>query len=98
MRAVPFVLGKADLQPLFLSMIDRLDQLKSAAIDRRRGEIIKFSCKRAVKGGDTLSQAEIQALLRDMQATGAPPTGPHGRPVMRAISRNELERMFKRQQ
>ena len=97
-RAVPFVLGKADLQPLFLSMIDRLDQLKSAAIDRRRGEIIKFSCKRAVKGGDTLSQAEIQALLRDMQATGAPPTCPHGRPVMRAISRNELERMFKRQQ
>ncbi len=95
-RAVPHVLGQAELRPLFLEMIDQLDQLKGATIDRRRSEVIQASCKRAVKAGDRLSEAEIRALIDEMLKTDAPPTCPHGRPVLRAMRKAEIERMFKR--
>jgi len=95
-RAVPHVLGQAELRPLFLEMIDRLDQLKNAAIDRRRAEVIQTSCKRAVKAGDKLTDEEIRALVDEMLKTDAPPTCPHGRPVLKAFRKNEIERMFKR--
>lgn len=95
-RAVPYILGQAELKPLFADMIDRLDQLKNAAIDRRRGEIITASCKRAVKAGDHLTEAEIQALLADMTATSAPPNCPHGRPIIKTFKRSEVDHMFRR--
>ncbi len=97
-RAVPFVLSHASLSPFFMEMIEQLDRLKSATLDRRRGEIIQLSCKRAVKAGDRLNDLEIQALLDEMSRTSAPPTCPHRRPVMRVFRPNEIERMFKRQQ
>lgn len=97
-RAVPFVLSHASLSPFFMEMVEQLDRLKSATLDRRRGELIQLSCKRAVKAGDRLSDQEIQALLEEMARTSAPPTCPHGRPVMRVFRPGEIERMFKRQQ
>ena len=95
-RAVPYILGKAELKPVFMEVVGALNRLKSADIDARRLEIATMACKSAVKGGDPLSESEIRALIRDMLETGAPPTCPHGRPVMKAISRRELEKMFKR--
>ena len=97
-RGVPFLLGQAELRPLFLEMLDRLDQLKYATQERRRMELIQTSCKHAVKGGDPLTQEEIAQLLRTMLDTQSPSTCPHGRPVARSFTRGELERMFKRQQ
>ena len=95
-RAVPFVLGKAELRPLFLDMIQSLSRLKAATIDARRSEIMQMACKSAVKAGDKLSDSEIRALIADMIATGAPPTCPHGRPVVKTMTKRDLEKMFKR--
>lgn len=95
-RAVPYVLGQAELKPLFADLIDRLDQLRSATIDRRRGEVITASCKRAVKAGDHLTDAEIRALIGDMLTTSAPPNCPHGRPIIKTFKRSEVDHMFRR--
>ena len=95
-RAVPFVMGKAEVRPLFLEMIQSLNQLKAATVDARRSEIMQMACKSAVKAGDSLSDSEISALIADMQKTGAPPTCPHGRPVVKALTKRDLEKMFKR--
>ena len=95
-RTVPYVLGQAELKPLFADLIDRLDQLRSATIDRRRGEVITASCKRAVKAGDHLSDAEIRALIGDMLTTSAPPNCPHGRPIIKTFKRGEVDHMFRR--
>ena len=39
----------------------------------RESEVIMASCKRAVKGGDSLTDIEIKALIDDMLTTDAPP-------------------------
>ena len=95
-RAVPFVMGKAEIRPLFLNMLQSLGGLKNATVDARRAEIMQMACKSAVKAGDALSDSEIRALIREMLQTGAPPTCPHGRPVVKTLSRRDLEKMFKR--
>ena len=95
-RAVPFVMGKAEVRPLFLEMIQSLNQIKAATLDARRSEIMQMACKSAVKAGDSLSDSEIAVLIADMQKTGAPPTCPHGRPVVKTLTKRDLEKMFKR--
>ena len=95
-RAVPHVLGKAELKPLFMDMLNSLNRLKAATLDARRAEIMQMACKSAVKGGDALSESEIDALIGEMLETGAPPTCPHGRPVVKQVSRRDLEKLFKR--
>ena len=95
-RAVPFVMGKAEIRPLFLDMLGSLGGLKNATVDARRAEIMQMACKSAVKAGDALSDSEIRALIRGMMKTGAPPTCPHGRPVVKTLSLRDLEKMFKR--
>ncbi|MBR0464018.1 MAG: DNA mismatch repair endonuclease MutL [Clostridia bacterium] len=95
-RAVPFVLGEAETRLLFAEFIDSLDQLKNAAIEQKRSEIILASCKHAVKGGDDLTTMEIDALIREMLVTKAPPNCPHGRPILKVFSIRDIEKMFKR--
>ena len=95
-RSVPVILGKAELRPAFMDALGALDKVRTAAVDLRRAEIMQMSCKSAVKGGDMLSASEVESLIRQMLDTGAPPTCPHGRPVMKVISRREMEKMFKR--
>lgn len=97
-RAVPFVMGQSDMRMLFTELIDELDHLKAAEREKRMASIIQASCKHAVKAGDRLTDAEIRSLLEQMTASGAPPTCPHGRPVLRVMSKYEIERMFKRVQ
>ena len=95
-RAVPMILGKAELNPAFMDALGALDKVRTAAVDLRRAEIMQMSCKSAVKGGDPLTDSEVESLITQMLKTGAPPTCPHGRPVMKSITRRELEKMFKR--
>jgi DNA mismatch repair protein MutL len=59
--------------------------------------LITLICKRAaVKGGQVLSQAEMQELVRRLEACRSPRTCPHGRPTMIHVSATELARMFGR--
>ena len=95
-RSVPFILGKADLRPAFMDTVGALSRCRNAARELRRAEIMQMSCKSAVKGGDALTDSEVSTLLKQLMDTGAPPTCPHGRPVMKAISRREIEKLFKR--
>lgn len=94
--SVPHILGRADTRMVFMEIIDQLDQLRSVTRDMRLAEVIQMSCKHAVKAGDTLSAVEIDSLIAQMLETGAPPTCPHGRPVLHRLSRRDLEHMFKR--
>lgn len=92
--AVPYILGKADCKLMLGEMLDTLSELRGAQLERRLQAVIKLSCRKAVKAGDRLTNTEIESLIEEMLASGAPPTCPHGRPVARVITQSELEKMF----
>lgn len=92
--AVPYILGKADFKPMLGEMLEALSELRGAQLEKRLQAVIRLSCRKAIKGGDALTNAEIEALVEEMLSSGAPPTCPHGRPVARVITRSELEKMF----
>lgn len=96
-RAVPNVLGIPQSKAAFLEMVDRLGELRVLSTQqKRRDAILQMACKKAIKGGDKLTMDEIRPLLADMLASNAPPTCPHGRPLVVVLTRNELEKRFRR--
>lgn len=84
--------AEAFLGDLFGAFRDRPDLTDHRTLDK----IITKSCKSAVKGGDTLDAAEIEALMTQLSACRNPFSCPHGRPTFIKMTRYELERMFKR--
>lgn len=96
-RAVPNVLGVPQSRDAFLEMVDHLGELRVLSTQqKRRDAILQMACKKAIKGGDKLTMEEIKPLLADMLATNAPPTCPHGRPLVVVLTRSELEKRFRR--
>ena len=96
LRAVPFVMGSADIKPAFMQIIGSLDRIEAATLEARADEIAVMACKAAVKAGDKLTDSEIESLISQMLTTGASPTCPHGRPVSRKLTRRDIEKLFKR--
>ena len=96
-RAVPNVLGMPQSRSAFLDMVDHLGELRVLSTQqKRRDAILQMACKKAIKGGDKLTMEEIKPLLADMLASSAPPTCPHGRPLVITLSKSEIEKRFRR--
>lgn len=58
--------------------------------------IATMACKAAVKGNSRMSAAEMQELLQQLLTLDNPYHCPHGRPTMIVMTKQELERKFKR--
>ncbi|MCI8483557.1 MAG: DNA mismatch repair endonuclease MutL [Lachnospiraceae bacterium] len=59
-------------------------------------KIASMSCKAAVKGNQSLSKAEMEALIGELLTLENPYHCPHGRPTIISMSKYELEKKFKR--
>jgi DNA mismatch repair protein MutL len=55
-----------------------------------------IACRSAVKAGAMLSREQSQRLIRQLARARNPSTCPHGRPTMVALTRQQLDGMFKR--
>ena len=55
-----------------------------------------LACRAAIKAGDRLSQAEVDALVRDRRIVPEAHHCPHGRPTSLTLSRQDLDRQFRR--
>ncbi len=66
--------------------------------ERLRKRVAQMACKRAIKGGDKLSETEIRGFMQEMLKSESMPTCPHGRPIVTEITRYALEKRFKRVQ
>jgi DNA mismatch repair protein MutL len=77
------------------------DDLYNGEISPDAGELKErflklLSCRNAVMEGQTLREEEARTLLADLLATDIPYVCPHGRPTLLRISRDYLEKTFKR--
>ncbi len=94
-RAVPAALSRQAPDRL-------LHRALGALLEPRNGDdalanvAIATACHTAVRAGDPLTQAEMSALLSDLEGTEDPFTCFHGRPTMVWVSRPTLERWFLR--
>jgi DNA mismatch repair protein MutL len=100
-RSLPAILSKDNPQAALIEIVDGLAQAAGVLRDvvgaTHEAALITLICKRAaVKGGQVLSQAEMQELVRRLEACRSPRTCPHGRPTMIHVSATELARMFGR--
>ena len=95
--AVPANLFQVDRKDLFMEMLDDFSNLSANATSELILEkIASMSCKAAVKGNQTLSFSEFDALVEELLSLENPYHCPHGRPTIISMSKYEIEKKFKR--
>ncbi len=97
-RALPAVLGAPDPAPLIRDLADELVEFGEAtALSARLDAVIaRMACHGSIRAGRRLGQAEMDALLRRMEATPRAATCSHGRPTVLRFTPPELAALFRR--
>ena len=97
-RAVPALLGQADVPGLVRALADDLMEWgQSVALTQKLGDICAtMACHSSVRAGRALSIPEMNALLRQMEATPLSGQCNHGRPTHISLSWPDVEKLFAR--
>ena len=97
-RETPALLGDCDVQGLVRDIADDLAENGAPlALKERMGEICgTMACHGSVRAGRRLTAAEMNALLRQMEATPHSGQCNHGRPTYVELKLADIERLFGR--
>lgn len=97
-RAVPQALGTGDVDALVRDIADDLVQNGDALLlgERLEHVLATMACHGSVRAGRSLSVQEMNALLREMEATPRSGQCNHGRPTWVKLAHADIEKLFGR--
>lgn len=97
-RATPALLGRGDPAGLVRDLADELAAFDEALSLRERLDAVAgtMACHGSVRAGRVLSVAEMNALLREMEATPHSGQCNHGRPTWVKLALSDVEKLFGR--
>ena len=97
-REVPALLGEIDIQGLIRDLADELAELGDALSLKEQLEEVcgTLACHGSVRAGRRLNQAEMDALLRQMEVTPHSGQCNHGRPTYVELRLADIEKLFGR--
>ncbi|MEE8598116.1 MAG: DNA mismatch repair protein MutL, partial [Dehalococcoidales bacterium] len=90
-RAVPLLLYNKDWAGMMRQLLDSL-----SGEDWAETIAMSIACHSAVRAGQTLTDDEMDELVRQLEQAAIPHTCPHGRPTMIRLSSGQLEKEFGR--
>ncbi len=97
-REVPALLGQCDVKGLVRDLAAEVldDRGQSALTERLEAVASRMACHGSVRAGRRLTPAEMNALLREMEATPFSGQCNHGRPTYVELKLGDIERLFGR--
>ena len=97
LRTLPYNIVTLDAREMFFDTLETLiPEMRLNDPEKFADRVATASCKAAVKGNNSLSYAEADALINEMLFLENPYQCPHGRPTIISISKYEMEKKFKR--
>lgn len=95
--AVPQDLFGLTEKDFFLEMLDSMSSdTGKTTVEDITARVATMACKAAVKGNTALSFQEANALIDELLSLSDPYNCPHGRPTIISMTRQELEKKFRR--
>ncbi|KRB85917.1 DNA mismatch repair protein MutL [Sphingomonas sp. Root710] len=97
-RATPALLGQGDVRGLVVDLADELGAYDQALSLKEKLDHVAatMACHGSVRAGRTLSVAEMNALLREMEVTPHSGQCNHGRPTWIKLGHGDIEKLFGR--
>lgn len=97
-RETPAILGDVNARALVLDILDELaDQGESSTVSARIEAILsRIACHGSIRSGRWMRAEEMNALLREMEATPHSGQCNHGRPTYVELKLADIERLFGR--
>jgi len=97
-RETPAMLGEMDVKGLIRDLVDELSEMDEALSLKERLDEVSgtMACHSSVRAGRRLNVEEMNALLREMEATPHSGQCNHGRPTYVELRLADVERLFGR--
>jgi len=97
-RETPALLGVVHAESLLRDILDEIDALGDSQALRARLDAVlsRVACHGSIRSGRRMSADEMNALLREMEATPMSGQCNHGRPTYVTLALPDIERLFGR--
>ncbi len=96
-QEVPALLGQPDAAALLRDIADALADGADSPLEARLDAVLsRMACHGSVRAGRRMSGDEMNALLREMEATPHSGQCNHGRPTWIALALSDIEKLFGR--